>query len=54
MARDYNQVLGGNKPGPSLGQKFEGAAHRMKQIWDVGSGIYHAAKFVAPIVSALL
>jgi hypothetical protein len=54
MARNYDQLHGGNPPGPTFGQKVARVAHTVKRIYDVGSGIYHAAKFVAPLVGALL
>ncbi len=41
-------------PTMSLGQKIARVAHTVKRVYDVGSGIYHAAKFVAPLVGALL
>ena len=37
-----------------LGQKLVSAAGTLKSIYDVGRGIYHVAKFAAPIISSLL
>ena len=54
MALDYDRLRGGKTPGPTFGQKLSDVSHKVKQIWDVGSGIYHAAKLAAPIISALL
>ncbi len=38
----------------TFGQKVTSAAHTVKKIWDVGSGIYNAYKVIQPIVSAVL
>ncbi len=41
-------------PTMTFGQKASNVAHTMKNIFEIGSGIYHVAKSAAPIIRALL
>ena len=43
-----------SSPSLNFGQKLANAAHTLKNIYSIGSTIYHVGKAVAPIVSALL
>ena len=43
-----------SSPSRNFGQKLSNAAHTLKNIYSIGSTIYHVGKAVAPIIAGLL